>query len=148
MNTAVMLAFDYGTRKIGVAVGQTITRSASPLPALAARDGVPDWEQVAKLVESWKPQGFVVGLPLNMDGTESDMSARARKFARRLEGRFGKPSHCVDERLSSREARERDREQRAEAGRSLSARSPVDSIAAQVILEGWLAEQAHSPAGS
>ena len=99
-----LLGFDYGTRQIGVAVGQTLTGSAQPLLVLKARDGVPDWRQIAALIDEWKPDALVVGLPLNMDGTPSDMSARAEKFARRLEGRYRLTVHCVDERLSTFEA--------------------------------------------
>lgn len=135
------LAFDYGTRKIGVAVGQTVTGTATPLPELRARDGAPDWDALERLLREWKPRACVVGLPLNMDGTESDMSRRARRFANRLHGRYALPVHLMDERLSSREAREIGRHDAARAGRNADERRPVDSLAAQVILESWLAEQ-------
>jgi putative holliday junction resolvase len=130
-----VIAFDYGTRFIGVAVGQSITRTASPLPALPAKDGIPDWNRLDALLKEWQPQRLVVGLPLNMDGTPSDMSQRAAKFARRLNGRFGLPVEMADERLSSFEARgeilARDRGNRdfREHG--------VDSLSARLILEDW-----------
>src|SRR5699024_5262439 len=101
----VILAFDFGTRQIGVASGQTITATASPLAQLPARDGMPDWEHVEALIREWQPAVILVGLPLNMDGTESALCTRARKFARRLHGRTGKPVLMVDERLSTREAK-------------------------------------------
>jgi len=100
-----VLAFDYGLRTIGVAVGNALLGSASALTTLAARDGVPDWERVRRLLEEWKPDLLLVGLPLNMDDTPSDMSVRAERFARRLTGRFGIASEMMDERLSSFEAR-------------------------------------------
>ncbi|MFA5631723.1 MAG: Holliday junction resolvase RuvX [Porticoccaceae bacterium] len=128
------LAFDYGLRQIGIASGQTVTGSASPLAVIPARDGQPDWQQVEKILKDWKPRILLVGLPLNMDGSESDFCARARKFARRLEGRFGIETRMVDERLSTREAKDRG------GYRQSYRRDPVDNLAAQVIMETWLRE--------
>jgi len=133
------LAFDYGTRQIGVAVGQTLTGSAEPLINLRARDGIPDWEQIGKLIKEWKPDILIVGLPLNMDGSESEMSARASKFARRLEGRFQLPAQCIDERLSTFEAKQQLRDQRRTPNSYRE--NPVDSLAAALLLETWLASQ-------
>ncbi|MCV6606244.1 MAG: Holliday junction resolvase RuvX [Porticoccaceae bacterium] len=129
-----LLAFDYGTRSIGVAVGQTITCSARPLTELRARDGTPNWDDLKKLLEEWQPELVLVGLPLNMDGSESDFAVRARKFARRLHGRFGARVLMVDERLTTREAK-------SMADPQDSYRDhPVDALAAQLILESWLRE--------
>lgn len=130
------LGFDYGTRQIGVAVGQSLTGSAEPLRELRARDGVPDWEQIARLISEWRPDALVVGLPLNMDGSPSEMSARAEKFARRLQGRFGLPVHCIDERLSTFEAKQSLRD----SGRTPTSYrdNPVDSLAAALLLQTWL----------
>jgi putative holliday junction resolvase len=125
-----VLAFDYGLRRIGVAAGNSLLDSAKPLAALKARDGVPDWNLVRLLLDEWKPQLLLVGLPLNMDGTPSEMSARAERFGRRLHGRFGIACTMVDERLSSVEARER-----MEAAPRMAS---VDSVAACVIFEAWL----------
>ncbi|MDT8399921.1 MAG: Holliday junction resolvase RuvX [Pseudomonadales bacterium] len=135
-----LLAFDYGTQKIGVAVGQSITGTASPLPVLAARDGIPDWQLIETLIKQWRPDAFVVGLPLNMDGSDSAMTARARKFCQRLSGRFSLPCHGIDERLSSREAREQSRNDAAMQGKKHDPRSQIDSLAARLILETWFAE--------
>ncbi len=135
-----VLGFDYGTRQIGVAVGQTLTGDARPLKELRARDGVPDWEQIAALLREWQTDALIVGLPLNMDGTPSEMSARAEKFARRLQGRFQLPVHCIDERLSTFEAKQTLRD----SGRRTPASyrdNPVDSLAAALLLETWLAGQ-------
>ena len=91
-----LLGFDYGLKQIGVANGQTITSSAQGLTILSAVDGIPDWSAVEKLLKEWKPDLVVVGLPLNMDDSESELSARARKFARRLQGRFSVDVEMVD----------------------------------------------------
>ena len=132
----LILAFDFGTRRIGVAVGNEMLASASALDPLPARDGIPDWNVVTRLVEEWRPDLFVVGLPINMDGSESEMSLRARKFGKRLYGRYGKPCEMVDERGSTFEAKAIARE----AGHRGNYREEgVDGLAAQLILEGWFA---------
>lgn len=130
-----LLAFDYGTKNIGVASGQTITRSASSQAALKAKDGIPDWTQIEKLLKEWQPDLVLVGLPLNMDGSESELSARARKFGNRLHGRFGIKVEMVDERLSSYEAKGEVMER---GGSRDYKHNPVDSIAARLILESWM----------
>ncbi len=106
VDTGSVLAFDFGLKHIGVAAGQTVTRTASALTTLSARDGRPDWGAVEALVKEWRPVRLVVGLPLNMDDTESEMSGRARAFAARLGERTGVPVSMADERLTSREAGE------------------------------------------
>ena len=127
------LAFDFGLRWIGVATGQTQTHTATPRGKLAAKDGVPDWTAIGKLLETWQPDVVVVGLPLNMDGSDSEICRRARRFGHRVAGRFDCTVEFQDERLSSREAHER-----LPAG---TAPSESHQIAAQVILEDWLAQQ-------
>ena len=143
-----ILGFDFGTRRIGVAIGNTLTGTARPLAVLPASDGVPDWEQVGALVAEWQPARLVVGLPLNMDGTESELSGRARRFANRLHGRLGLPVETIDERLSSFEARGellhdgRGKPGSRNAGRSAGKAKPaVDALAATIILETWLGER-------
>lgn len=133
------LGFDYGTQRIGVAVGQSISGSAQPLTVLRARDGIPDWAQIAALIEQWQPGALVVGLPYNMDGSESELLLRAVKFGKRLHGRFGQPVFGVDERLSSRAAIEQVIEQQG-PGKTTA----IDHIAAQIILENWFAELARA----
>lgn len=130
------LGFDYGTQRIGVAFGQSISGTARPVAVLKAKDGIPDWDQIAKLIEDWNPDALVVGLPFNMDGSESELLTRAQKFARRLHGRFGKPCFGIDERLSSKEAIERVVEEDGGAGR----RAAIDDVAARIILENWFDE--------
>jgi len=125
------LGFDAGARRLGVAVGESLTGSARPLVTLPARDGQPAWDRLAQLMASWEPAGLVVGLPLHADGSDSASTALARRLARRLEGRYRRPVFLVDERLSSHEA-----EGRLAAGRHPGDR---DSVAAQIILETWFA---------
>ena len=131
------LCFDYGLGRIGVAKGQTFIKTASPLMPLKAKDGQPNWDQVAQLVKEWQPDAFVVGLPLNMDGSLSDMGTRAIKFAKRLHGRFGKPYFLCDERLSSRAAKEQVIEQQ---GYTDFGQHSVDGLAAQLILETFFSQ--------
>ncbi|MGB8714110.1 MAG: Holliday junction resolvase RuvX [Onishia taeanensis] len=140
----LILAFDFGTRRIGVAVGNEMLRRATALEPLPARDGIPDWAQVTGLIEEWRPDLFVVGLPINMDDSESEMSTRARKFGNRLYGRYGKPCEMVDERGSTREAKTLARE----AGHRGNYREDsVDGLAAALILEGWFAYEEGLPGG-
>ena len=126
-----VLAFDFGTKRIGVACGQSLTGSAQPLDIIPARDGVPDWAALEALDARSQPDVIVVGLPYNMDDSESELLLRARKFGQRLEGRLHKPCYGIDERLSSFEAR----------GELLRGESTgaVDSLAARLILEAWFA---------
>lgn len=128
-----LLGFDYGPAKIGVAVGQTLTGTATPLTTLRAVKQRPDWAAIGRLIESWRPDRLVVGLPLNMDDSEAPVAAGARRFARQLEGRYRLPVALVDERLTSRGARE------AAGGRPKKIEE-LDALAAKLILETWLSE--------
>ncbi|WP_299597553.1 Holliday junction resolvase RuvX [uncultured Microbulbifer sp.] len=139
MKTITALAFDFGTRSIGLAYGQSLTGSARELEPLPAKDGKPDWDRVQRIVKEWQPQVLLVGLPLNMDGSESEFGARARKFGQRLHGRLGLPVEYADERLSTRAAKDEARER---GHRGDYANQPVDSIAARIFLEDWLRQQA------
>jgi putative Holliday junction resolvase len=139
-----ILAFDFGTRKYGVATGQCITATAGPLPPMPSRDGAPEWPLVDAVLAEWQPQALLVGLPLNMDDSESELSRLARKFARRLEARYRLPVWMVDERLTSRAARDL----LAEAGsRHKGKLASVDSTAAVLLAEAWLENPAigHKP---
>jgi putative holliday junction resolvase len=133
--TKTLLAFDYGTKNIGAAYGQTISGTATSLTPLKAKDGIPDWLQVEKIIKEWQPDLVLVGLPLNMDDSESELSARARKFANRLQGRFAVKVEMVDERLTSFAAKG---EVISRGGSRDYKNNPVDSIAARLILESWL----------
>ena len=137
-----VLGFDYGTRWIGVACGNRISASARPLAALPAQGGEPDWSRVDALVAEWQPDALVVGLPLALDGGEQRASRGARRFAERLRQRSNLPVHLADERHSSQEAAGRFAAARhAGAARRRDAAN-IDSLAAAVILEGWLREPA------
>jgi putative holliday junction resolvase len=129
-----LLGFDFGPRKIGVAVGQRVTGSASALTTVHSRRDKPDWERIGQLVSEWRPQAAVVGLPFNMDDTEGEVAPGARRFARQLQGRFGLEVHLVDERLTSLEAQR-------QLGRDAVSREAIDAMAAKLILETWLGEQ-------
>jgi putative Holliday junction resolvase len=140
----LVLAFDFGAKRIGVAVGNELLQSARELTPLTARDGIPDWHVVTRLLAEWQPDLLVVGLPLHMDGSESEMSVRARKFGNRLHGRYRKPCYMVDERGSTREAKQIAHE----AGHKGDYRADsVDGIAAVLILEGWFAHWEGLPGG-
>jgi putative Holliday junction resolvase len=127
-----LLGFDYGRKRIGVAVGQAVTGTATALCTVTARNGTPDWEHLDALVGEWAPGALVVGLPCHADGSDSDMTRAARRFARQLESRYALPVHTVDERLSSHAAT--GLQQNAAAGR----RAGTDAIAARIILQDWL----------
>lgn len=138
MTARTILCFDYGTKSIGVAVGSELTGSATLLAALKAKDGIPDWLQIERLINEWQPQLLLVGLPLNMDGSEQEFTARTRKFANRLHGRFGLPVTFHDERLSTADARSR---LFADGGYRNLSKDKVDSLSAQIIFEGWYEQQ-------
>lgn len=131
-----VIAFDYGLRQIGVAVGNSLLQTTQPLAVLKAKDGVPDWPLLTLLVAEWQPDLLVVGDPLNMDGSESELCQRARKFARRLHGRLGLPVDMTDERLTSFEAKQISRERGHKGDYK---RHPIDSQAAELVLQAWLA---------
>jgi len=133
-----VLALDFGTTKIGIAVGQTITRTARPLLTLKASKGVPKWEELDQLLKEWQPVALVVGRPLHMDGSSQEMTELADGFARKLEGRYHLPLFQVDERLSSHEAETILDETYGKQG---YAPEDVDKLAASLILEGWLQQQ-------
>lgn len=134
-----VLAFDYGTKSIGAAIGQELTGTATPLAALKAKDGIPSWEAIEKLLLEWQPDLVVVGLPLDLHGGELEaITPRAKKFANRLHGRFGCQVELHDERLSTAEARA-DLFDRG-GYRNLS-KGNIDSQSAVVILESWFEQQ-------
>ncbi|GBL05584.1 Holliday junction resolvase RuvX [Glaciecola sp. KUL10] len=138
MPNQTIIAFDYGLKSIGVAVGQSITGTASPLAALKAVDGIPRWELIQRTIEEWQPHALLVGLPLNMDGTEQEITQRAKKFANRLNGRFGKQVYTYDERLSTADAKQRLFEL---GGFKKLTKEKVDSVSACLIYETWFTSQ-------
>lgn len=133
-----VLAFDFGTKSIGVAVGQEITGTASPLHALKATDGIPNWDVVAKVFEEWQPQIAVVGLPLNMDGSNQHVTFAAKKFANRLSAKYHLPVETSDERLTTVDAKARLFEM---GGYKMLEKQKIDSASACLIFESWVEQQ-------
>jgi len=134
MSSLTVLGFDYGTKSIGVAIGQSLTGSANPLLSIKAVDGIPKWEEIGMLLEEWKPDLVVVGLPLNMDGSEQDMTQRAKKFANRINGRFGVKIATQDERLTTADAKARLFEM---GGYKALTKGQVDAMSAVLIIESY-----------
>jgi putative Holliday junction resolvase len=133
-STTTVLAFDFGEKRIGVAVGDTSVRIAHPLTMITAEDNAARFAAIAALIDEWRPGRCVVGLPMHADGTEHEVSRLARRFAQRLEGRFRLPVSLVDERLTSRAAESR----LAQSGvRADKMRHVLDAAAAREILEAW-----------
>jgi putative Holliday junction resolvase len=143
----LILAFDFGERRIGVAIGNTGTRTATAVGVLPAR-GTPDWEAVTRCVRQWSPDRAVVGLPYNMDGSETVLTAACRQFAAELSKRYQLPVDLVDERLTSSAAEADLRDaRRSGARRRRVRREDIDANAARLILETWLQDPIR-PSGS
>ena len=134
--TGTVLAFDFGTKRIGVAVGDLETRLAHPLTTIAHADNRTRFAAVGRLVAEWRPALLVVGVPAHADGSVHPVAQLARRFAQRLHGRFGVRAELVDERLTSREAEEL---LRASGARGARLRAGLDAVAAQRILETYFA---------
>lgn len=134
-----IMAFDYGTKSIGSAIGQEITGTASPLKAFKANDGIPNWDEIEKQIQEWQPNILVVGLPTDLQGKELEtITPRAKKFANRLHGRFGLPVELHDERLSTKEARS---ELFSRGGYKALSKGNIDCQSAVIILESWFERQ-------
>ncbi len=134
-----VLCFDYGAKRTGVAVGHSVTGTASALTTLTSAKNGPDWTAIGKLIAEWTPDRLVVGLPLQMDGSDNDITPRVRRFIRQLEGRFGIPVSPWEERLTSREANTQFRQLRLSGGARRKDAERLDAAAARLILEDWLA---------
>lgn len=141
-----LIAFDYGLRRIGVAVGQRITDSASPLGTLANGNDGPDWASIERWVHDWQPGELVVGMPYNVDGSRSSLADAVESFIEALV-RFGLPVHSVDERYSSLEAEQQLRSARARGSRGTLNKAAVDAAAAVLIAERWMQQQVDSSPG-
>ena len=131
------MAFDFGTKNIGIAIGQEITKTASTFYSIQANDGLPDWVELDMIVKEWNPSLFVVGDPLNMDGTRSKIQDSSDKFSTALNKRYDICIEKTDERLSSREAKERLKNIQMGIKDSRN----KHSISAQIILEDWFRSQ-------
>ncbi len=125
-----ILGFDFGLKHIGVAVGQSITHTSSPLTTLSAKDGIPNWPEIEALILKWTPNELIVGLPLNMDGSDQRLTFCTRRFIKRLHAKSKLPVHEVDERLSSWEA------QQYASGKKKD--NKIHAYAAAILVEQWL----------
>lgn len=134
MSSISVLGFDYGTKSIGIAIGQSLTGTANPIGSMKAVDGIPKWEEIGMLIEEWQPDIVVVGLPLNMDGTEQEITQRAKKFANRINGRFGVKIATQDERLTTADAKARLFEF---GGFKALSKGQVDAMSAVLIIESY-----------
>jgi len=137
----LVLAFDFGTRRIGVAIGETLLKTARPLTTIDAPDNARRFDTIGRLIAEWQPACLVVGLPLALDGAEHEMTARSRRFANQLHGRFGLPVEFADERLSSSVAEGRLAARGAKPSRNKAA---IDAEAAAVILQTWFDRTVHA----
>ncbi|MGR6860661.1 Holliday junction resolvase RuvX [Aliivibrio salmonicida] len=139
MSSRTIMAFDFGTKSIGSAIGQEITGTASPLKAFKAQDGTPNWDDIEKQIKEWQPDLIVVGLPTDLHGKELEtITPKAKKFANRLHGRFGYQVELHDERLSTVEARA---DLFEFGGYKALSKGNIDCQSAVVILESWFESQ-------
>lgn len=136
------LGFDFGTKSIGVAVGRLPPGRAEGAGTVAGRARLPDWKTIDRLLELWLPNGLVVGLPLNMDGSDNFMTEQARRFGRRLDGRYHLPVYWVDERLTTVIARDH---VLATGARRMRRKAMLDTLAAVTILQAFFDERPNAP---
>jgi len=134
-NSYVYLGFDFGMRRLGVAVGQSITMRAKPLHTLLVNEGSPDWLQVQKLIKEWHPKALIVGIPTKIDGSEQPITKAAQAFKQELAARFALPVYGVDERLTTKAART---ELFDQGGYKQLSKTEIDGVAAALILEQWM----------
>lgn len=142
LTSQILLGFDFGMKRIGIAVGQTITKTATPLKTIHANQGMPPWDRVDHLIKKWQPQALIVGIPLNMDGTTQPLTHLAENFADLLKERYQLPVYGIDERLSTKDARERLFNQ---GGYKALQDGQVDGVAAQLILQNWFTQERDTP---
>ncbi len=137
-----VLGFDFGLKRTGVALGNTLTGIVTPLCTLISINSKPDWMGITQLIEEWRPERLVVGIPYLLDGSSSEMTAKAEKFSRQLEGRYGLPVDAVNEQLSSLEAEQRLKESRQAGRKTKINKHEIDQLAAAIILESWILKNA------
>ena len=136
-----IIGFDFGKKYIGVAVGQEITGTASPLGSIKAVDGIPNWDSLTRYLTQWQPDFIVVGLPLNMDGTEQQLTKDARKFGNRVAGRFGVKVEFQDERLTTADAKE---QLFSRGGFKNLKKDNIDAESAKLIIESYFEQNYNS----
>ena len=133
----IVMGFDFGSKKIGIAIGQTVTQTARPIDTIQNKNGVPNWDAVSKLIKKWQPDALIVGIPLNMDGTEQPITHAAREFSHQLKEKYRINIFEIDERLTTKDARE---QLFTKGGFKALQDGQVDRVAAQLILQNWFAE--------
>ena len=138
MSSITVLGFDYGTKSIGIAIGQSLTGTGNPIGSIKAVDGIPKWEEIGMLIEEWQPDIVVVGLPLNMDGSEQQLTLDAKKFGQRVAGRFGIKVEFQDERLTTADAKE---QLFARGGYRNLKKDNIDAESARLIIESYFEAQ-------
>ena len=134
----VVIAFDFGLKRTGVAVGNTVTGSAMPECTLSSKDDQPDWDGITKLFKEWKPSQVVVGMPTELDGTESPLTKAVQRFCNQINGRYNIPVDQENEQFTSLEAARRLKELRQSGRKKKISKDEVDKIAAAIILENWM----------
>jgi putative holliday junction resolvase len=134
-----ILGFDFGLKYIGVACGQQITQTATPLTSLKAKDGIPEWSVITSLIATWRPVELIVGLPLNMDGSWQEMTFCANSFAKKLRKRYQLPVHMVDERLSTWEAKQSPQAKKVKIKKNQDF-SQLNAEVAAILVKQWLNE--------
>ena len=137
LDTKVILAFDFGLKHIGVEIGQEITNTSQTFFSLEAKNGEPNCNQLDPLVKEWNPKLLIVGNPLNMDGSDSEIKKKSDKFSNLINKRYNIPVELMDERLTTREAKDR---LKTEEDNSISSGRDTHQVAAQIILESWFSE--------
>ncbi len=137
-----ILAFDFGLQRTGIAVGNKLTGVATPLCTLTSINSKPDWTSISTLIKEWRPELLVVGIPYLLDGTSSEMTLKAEKFSRQLEGRYALPVDTINEVLSSLEAEQRLKQSRQAGRKKKVKKGEIDQLAAAIILESWILKNA------
>jgi putative Holliday junction resolvase len=141
---ATVISFDFGLKRTGVAVGNTTTGSASPETTLLSQDEKPDWQAISELINAWHPQQLVVGMPTELDGSESPLKKRIERFCNQLNGRYNLPVDQENEQFTSIEAAQRLKQLRQSGRKKKVSKEEVDKIAAAIILENWMARKGHA----
>lgn len=140
---ATVIAFDFGLKRTGVAVGNTLTGSASPESTLVSQNEQPDWQSITRLFNEWKPDQLVVGMPTELDGSESPLAQRINRFCNQLNGRYNLPVDQENEQFTSIEAAARLKQLRQTGRKKRVSKEEVDKIAASIILENWMQKQGY-----
>ncbi len=141
MQNNLVLGFDFGMKYIGVATGQTVTNTANALTTLRAIDGIPDWQEIANLITEWRPNILLVGIPLNMDDSEQQLTKCAQKFANRLRHKYNLPVELVDERLSTWEAKQNIKVEQRNTSRTKQL-DAINAESAAILVNQWLVSRA------